>query len=265
MGKADDRPAAPVQVSTDEGIMSLRLNRPDKLNALTYTMIERLRAALHEAAGDDTVRCVLLEGNGRSFCAGDDLNSMGDLPSGTDPVTKSYEHGYTALVRALRDLPKPVVAGIHGHCLGAGFDVALACDVRVVSSSATFGTRFIRIGLPAGAYLLPRMIGTTRAIDVLFTGRDVTAAEAESWGLVTELTEPEAVADIARTWARDLSEMPTRAIGLAKRLAYAANETPIEQAFRDAAYASALGHATEDYAEAKAAWREQRTPLFQGR
>lgn len=254
-----------VEVRVDDGIMSICLARPQKLNALTYDMIRALRMMLRSAADDSEVRCVLLQGAGRAFCAGDDLAGMGDLPEGLDPVEKSCAHGYLTLLRALRELPKPVVVGVQGFCLGAGFDVALACDVRVVSRDATLGTRYIRIGLASGAYLLPRIVGVSRAVDLLFTGRDVSGEEADRWGLVTQLVEPDDVGEASWTWARQLRDMPTRSIGYVKRLVYAASEMTLDQGFREAAFTSALAHATEDYEEAKQAWREKREPVFRGR
>jgi enoyl-CoA hydratase/carnithine racemase len=261
--KADS--ASWVLATTADSVMTITLSRPDKLNALTYPMLARLRELLAEAAGDPSVRAVLLRGEGRSFCAGDDLDGMGEFPPGMVPVEKSYRVGYLAVVRAIRELAKPVVAGIQGHCLGAGFELALACDVRLVSQDAQLGTRFIRIGLASGAYLLPRIVGVTRAVQMLFTGRDIDAAAAAEWGIATELIEPEHLDDACMRWSSELAQMPTSAIGYVKRLVYASSEMSLEEGIREASFVSALAHETSDYREAKDAWAKRRQPQFTGR
>jgi len=254
-----------VRATTADSVMTITLSRPDKLNALTYPMLARLRELLADAAGDSSVRAVLVRGEGRSFCAGDDLDGMGEFPSGMVPVEKSYHVGYLTVVRAIRDLAKPVIVGIQGHCLGAGFELALACDIRIVAEDAQLGTRFIRIGLASGAYLLPRIVGVTRAVQMLFTGCDIDASASAEWGIATELVEPEGLDKACSRWSSELAEMPTAAIGYLKRMVYASSEMSLEEGIRDASFVSALAHETADYREAKDAWAKGRQPQFTGR
>jgi 2-(1,2-epoxy-1,2-dihydrophenyl)acetyl-CoA isomerase len=257
--------ASGVVRSREDGVLRLTLSRPERLNALNYAAIDAIKAGYAEAARDPGIRCVLLLGEGRAFCAGDDLTGMGEAPEDMDPVDRAQTLGYVTALRAARELGKPVVVGVQGYCLGAGFELALSADVRIVARDARLGTRFIRLGLSSGAYLLPRAVGITRAIDVLFTGRELSGDEADQWGLVTELVETgEDVRAAAEAWAVRLSQMPTRALGYIKRVAYGASEMSMEQGFRELAFTSAIAHTSEDYLEAKRAWRAGEKPTFHG-
>ena len=158
--------ASGVVRSREGGVLRLTLSRPERLNALNYAAIDAIKAGYAEAARDPGIRCVLLLGEGRAFCAGDDLTGMGEAPADMDPVDRAQTLGYVTAPRAARELGKPVVVGVQGYCLGAGFELALSADVRIVARDARLGTRFIRLGLSSGAYLLPRAVGITRAIDV---------------------------------------------------------------------------------------------------
>jgi 2-(1,2-epoxy-1,2-dihydrophenyl)acetyl-CoA isomerase len=255
--------ASGVVRSREDGVLRLTLSRPERLNALNYAAIDAIKAGYAEAARDPGIRCVLLLGEGRAFCAGDDLTGMGESPADMDPVDRAQTLGYVTALRAARELGKPVVVGVQGYCLGAGFELALSADVRIVARDARLGTRFIRLGLSSGAYLLPRAVGITRALDVLFTGRELSGDEADRWGLVTELVETgEDVRAAAEAWAARLSQMPTRALGYIKRVAYGASEMSMEQGFRELAFTSAIAHTSEDYLEAKRAWRAGEKPTF---
>lgn len=262
----ESKPAGSGLVQSREGgVLRLTLARPERLNALNYATIDAIKAGYAEAARDPGIRCVLILGEGRAFCAGDDLTGMGEAPEGMDPVDRAQTLGYVTALRAARELGKPVVVGVQGYCLGAGFELALSADIRIVARDARLGTRFIRLGLASGAYLLPRAVGITRALDILFTGREMSGEEADRWGLVTELVDTaEDVAAAAEAWAVRLSEAPTRALGYIKRVAYAASEMTMEQGFRELAFSSAIAHASDDYLEAKRAWRAGETPAFRG-
>jgi 2-(1,2-epoxy-1,2-dihydrophenyl)acetyl-CoA isomerase len=262
----DSNPSGSGLVQNREGgVLRLTLSRPERLNALNYATIKAIKAGYAAAATDPGVRCVLIVGEGRAFCAGDDLTGMGEAPDGMDPVDRAQTLGYVTALRAARELGKPIVVGIQGYCLGAGFDLALSADVRIVARDARLGTRFIRLGLASGAYLLPRAVGITRAIDILFTGRELSGEEADQWGLVTELVETgEDVRAAAEAWASRLSQMPTRALGYIKRVAYAASEMSMEQGFRELAFTSAIAHASDDFIEAKRAWKAGEQPKFGG-
>lgn len=254
-----------VTAHTHDGVMEITISRPAKMNALTFAMLRDLKDLCDAAAIDGDVRVVLLRGAGDNFCAGDDLGGMGDFPAGLTGPEKYHRVGFLTAVRAVRELGKPVISGIQGYCLGAGFDLALASDFRIVTKDAVLGTRYIRIGLASGGYLLPRLVGTTRAADMLFGGRDIDGETAERWGIATELVERDGLDAACNARARHLASMPTAAIAILKRQMYAASETSLDAAIHTMCLGSAIAHEFEDYREAKAAWAERRAPQFVGR
>jgi 2-(1,2-epoxy-1,2-dihydrophenyl)acetyl-CoA isomerase len=249
---------------TDDGVVYLTLAMPDRLNALTYQMIVEMRSVINDAARDIGVRCLVLRGAGRGFCAGDNLKGMGEAGPEVDQFGKYQTYGYTSVVKALRALPKPVVASVHGPALGAGLELALAADIRIVAREASLGIPFINLALAGGTYQLARIVGPTRAVELLFTGRRISGEEAGSYGIATEVVALEDLAASTAAWASKLAHLPTKAMGYMKRAIYRASEETLEEGIQEAALNSVLVQTLADRTEGKAAWLEKREPRFSG-
>ena len=253
--------------TTSDGVRTITLNRPDRLNAVNPTLSLELPAALAEAARDDAARVVVLTGAGRGFCAGLDL---GDPAM---PGTDSRAERMDALawvgrwVQAVVACEKPVIAAVNGPAAGAGFGLALACDLRLVSDAATMTAGYVRRGLSPDAgmtYFLPRLVGQSRAADVILTGRDVNAAEAERIGLAARVLPAAGFAEAVAGYARQLAAGPPVALALTKRLLAQSFDRPLEAQLRDELTHIRTCFATRDVAEAVAAFREKRRPTFTG-
>ncbi|MBD0348731.1 MAG: enoyl-CoA hydratase/isomerase family protein [Thermoleophilia bacterium] len=244
--------------------MTITLNRPDVLNAFNAAMHRALGAALREARGDD-VRAVVLTGAGRGFCVGQDLTEFREEPG---DIGERLRGNYHPNVLAIRALEKPVIAAVNGPAAGAGVSFACACDVRIAADSATFVPAFINIGLvpdSGGSYFVSRLLGYARAFEWMTSGRRLTAAEAHAWGLVSEVVEADRLTARAAELASSLAGMPTRGIGMTKRLLdHAASATLDEQLELEAQLQSAATR-TEDFREGVAAFLDKREPRFSGR
>jgi 2-(1,2-epoxy-1,2-dihydrophenyl)acetyl-CoA isomerase len=255
---------AEVETSRDGAVLTVTLNRPDVLNAFDAPMHDALAAALKEAR-DPAVRAVVLTGAGRGFCVGQDLN---EFRSGAADVGERLRASYHPNVLAIRRLEKPVIAAVNGVAAGAGISFACACDLRLAAASAVFAPAFVNIGLvpdSGGTFFVARIVGPARAFEWLCSGRRVTAAEAQAWGLVSEVVADDALAARTRELAATLASMPTRAIGMTKRLLdRAAGATLAEQLEWEAQLQTAATR-SEDFREGVAAFLEKRTPTFEGR
>ncbi len=249
-----------------DGVATITLDRPAKLNALTNVMLEAIADAAAQAASDEATRVLLIRGAGRSFCAGDDLRDMGELPRpvppGSDPVSE-YQH---AVVKALRSLPKPVVASIHGFCLGMGHDLAMSCDLRIAAQSARLGEPRMLRGMnvtTGGTYLLPRQVGLSRAMEMLLLSRFVDAEEALRIGLVHRVVPDAELEAATRELVGGLARGPTRAYGLVKLQVYAQYDMQLDAALCDMIRSGR--EPIEDEQEGVDAFFEQREPRFKGR
>src|SRR5688500_11655082 len=204
-----------LSADVEHGVLALTLRRPDVLNSFHRPMARELQAALAAAAADDAVRAVLLTGEGRAFCAGQDLAEAVPPGAATLPdVGDIVRDSYNPIVAAIRALPKPVVAAVNGVAAGAGANIALACDVIVAAESASFIQAFSKIGLipdSGGTFLLPRLVGRARATSLMMLGDRVTAEQAHAWGMVYEVVPDAALGDVARALAARLAAMPTLA------------------------------------------------------
>jgi enoyl-CoA hydratase/carnithine racemase len=253
----------------EAGIVQITLNRPDKLNALTFEMFDDLGGLARDLGHDDDVRVVVLTGAGRGFCAGFDLSLSNALPeAGPIGMLHLQERASDALV-ALRSLRVPVIAAVNGPATGGGLSLALIADIRVASSTARFNAAFVRIGLSAGdlgaSWALTRLIGPARTSELCFTARFVEAEEAERIGLVNSVSEPDSLLDDTYALARAIMSNSPGGIQLSKRALQANMEA--------ASYAAAIelenrGQAlltrTADMVEAMAAFKEKRAPKFVG-
>jgi enoyl-CoA hydratase/carnithine racemase len=262
---------ARVTLEQDGGVLTVTLNRPDRLNALHLATLNELGAAIARARADRSVRAVLLTGAGRAFSAGADVKEWADEDHAAEPAEPADDWVTTAhrVVATLYRLPKPVIAAVNGVAVGAGLDLALAADFRVASRTARFGSVYITLGIPpdAGAsFLLPRIVGMAKAKELIYTGRIIDAEEADLIGLLTELVPAEELMTAARAWADRLAAGPTIAIGMAKEnIQEHWASGSIEAALKNEQRAGNLCTNTEDHREGLAAVNAKRAAVFTGR
>ena len=254
---------AEVETSRDGAVLTITLNRPDVLNAFNSELHRGLAAALKEAR-DGGVRAVVITGAGRGFCVGQDLTEFREAPG---DIGSRLRRNYHPNIRAIRALEKPVIAAVNGAAAGAGMSLACACDLRLAADSATFVPAFINIGLipdSGGSYFVTRILGPARAFEWLASGRRLTAVEAHAWGLVSEVVQTDALPSRAAELAAQLADLPTRGVGMTKRLLdHAVTATLEEQLEREAQLQTAATQ-TEDFKEGVAAFLEKRPPRFRG-
>jgi 2-(1,2-epoxy-1,2-dihydrophenyl)acetyl-CoA isomerase len=254
-----------VDVDSGSGVATITLNRPDALNALTVPMKVALLAALRQVERDRSVRAVILTGAGRAFCAGQDLRER--LQPDAAPLGVEVRERYNPIIRAMRSLPKPIVAAINGVAAGAGASLAMAADIRIAAESASFALAFGRVGLvpDSGAtWFLPRLVGTTRAAELALLGEPVPAADALRLGIVGRVVPGEGLEAEARSVAGRLAAGAPRAMALTKRALNAAWGTDLDAALDYEAHLQDLAGRTKDHAEGLAAFVEKRTPQFSG-
>ena len=258
--------ATPNTISLDvvDGVATITLNRPESLNALTAPMRRELLAAFKSLGRDDAVRAVVLTGQGRGFCSGADLRGG----SNERDFRRVLEAEYNLLIRAIRDLPKPVIAAVNGVAAGAGVSLALACDLVYASEEARFIQAFVRIGLvpdSGSTRALVRAVGRQRASWLIFTGEPLSAVQARDAGLINAALPANDLMPAVRDAAARLAAAPTRAIGLAKRSINAAEDASLNDSLTLEAQLQDLAGRTEDHAEGVAAFAEKREPRFVGR
>jgi 2-(1,2-epoxy-1,2-dihydrophenyl)acetyl-CoA isomerase len=210
------------------------------------------------------VRAVVITGAGRGFCVGQDLTEFREAAG---DIAARLRDNYHPNIRAIRALEKPVIAVVNGAAAGAGMSLACACDLRIAADSATFVPAFINIGLipdSGGSYFVTRILGPARAFEWLASGKRLTAAEAHAWGLVSEVVESDALARRAAELARQLADLPTRGVGMTKRLLDHAVNASLEEQLEREAQLQAAATKTEDFKEGVAAFLEKRPPRFRG-
>jgi 2-(1,2-epoxy-1,2-dihydrophenyl)acetyl-CoA isomerase len=255
---------AEVETSRDGAVLTITLNRPDVLNAMNKAMHDTLAAALKEAR-DPEVRAVVVTGAGRGFCVGQDLTEFSEAPG---EIADRLRGSYHPNVLAVRALEKPVIASVNGPAAGAGLSFAAACDLRIAADSATFVPAFINIGLvpdSGGTFFIARLLGPARAFEWMTSGRRLTAAEAQAWGLVSEVVDADRLPERTVELAGSLAAMPTRAIGMTKRLFDAAPNNTLEEQLELEAQLQSAATQSEDFREGVAAFLEKREPDFKGR
>jgi 2-(1,2-epoxy-1,2-dihydrophenyl)acetyl-CoA isomerase len=255
--------------STASGpITTITLNRPEKLNAFAGTMREDLLAALRAAADDGGCRVVVLTGAGRAFCAGGDVESMSGLQrEGNVEAFARLLDGGRDIVLQLAAMEKPVIASINGVAAGAGCNLALACDYRIASDAAKLGETFVRIGLHpdwGGTWLLPRLVGPGRALEILMTGRMVDAAEAERIGMVDRVVPAAELQNETASLARTLAQGPPLALAAIKRALSSSERHDLRAQLELEAKHQLDAFSSRDAAEGMAAFFERRSPEFSG-
>src|SRR2546423_14673700 len=217
-----------IKVTEDTGIVTITLNRPERLNALAGHMRRDLAEALEEAGSDPHVRVVVLAGEGRAFCAGGDIHFMAELVERNDAEEFARLLGAARrVILTIRQMSKPVIASIEGACAGAGFNLALACDLRIASSTATFSQSFVKLGFHpdwGGSYFLPRMVPSNIACELFFLGDAIDASTALDLGLLNRVVAPEQLAAETLTLAERLRDAPAGAVAAAKQAGYAGGQ-----------------------------------------
>ncbi|HEX9823195.1 MAG TPA: enoyl-CoA hydratase-related protein [Actinomycetota bacterium] len=259
-----------IRFDREGSVAWLRLNRPEKLNALTATMSHELSDALDEIKADAGVRCVVITGEGRGFCSGQDLSEFEErYAAGDRPDIQAHlADTYHRLIPQIMETPKPVIAGVNGVAAGAGLSLAMACDLRLASDTARFTQAFVKIGLvpdSGGTFFLPRAVGYAKALELSMTGDLIDAAIAERIGLVSRVLPAASFEADLRAEAERLAAMPTAAIAETRALLLEALTLDLHEALAREAKAQERMARTEDHLEGVSAFVQKRDPKFQGR
>src|SRR5213593_3910935 len=258
-----------IKVAEANGIVTVTLNRPDRLNAFVGHMRRDLAEALEEAGSDPHVRVVIITGAGFAFCAGGDVHFIAELIERPDTDEFARILGAARrVVLAIRQMTKPVIASIAGPASGAGFNLALACDLRIASSAATFSQSFVKLGFHpdwGGTYFLPRLLPSNIACELFFLGDAIDADQALRLGLINRVVAPEDLADETRKLAERLREGPAVSIAAAKQAVYASEHDSLEQMLQYEVDAQLRCFQSEDGREGVRAFLEKRPPKFTGK
>lgn len=251
-----------------DGVATIELARPQKLNALNAQMVNELADVTQRAAGDPGVRVVVVKGEGKAFCAGLDVSVLGQLRGTRGTRFLSFARTAQRPLLTLAQMDKPTVASVQGHAIGAGFQLALACDLRIVADDARFAMFEVRFGLVpdlGGTNWLSRAIGPGRAKEIVWTARWVEADEAERIGLANRVVSADQLEKETEAYVRELAASPPIPVGLSKSLLNRAHETPLETVLEHAAQAQAACVDSDDHREAVEAYLEKRPPRFKGK
>lgn len=253
-----------VQVSRDpNNIVTLALNRPDKRNALNKQMILDLKNALHQIRDDSSIRCVIITGNGNSFCAGGDISEMGDRFGKAMGTQIKLDTGFNEIVRTIRSIKRPVIAAVNGPCFGAGFVIATACDLIYASSSSKFGFAYGNLGLiPEASYFIARFVGLLKAKELVFFRKVIGPTEALSLGFINQIFDNEQFMVEISKLAEELAQGPVETQGLSKQLLNAAYENNLISQLQQEALSQGAAFTSDEHQEGVAAFLEKRKANF---
>lgn len=257
-----------IQFEAADGVATLTLNRPDRLNSFNAAMHEEVAGVLGTVERDGAIRALLITGAGRGFCAGQDLNLREAATGGDFDAGAAIDRYYNPLVRRLKALKKPVIAAVNGPAAGAGANLALACDIVIAARSASFLQAFCRIGLvpdTGGTWFLPRLAGSARAMGMMMLGEPVPAETAAAWGLIWKVVDDAALMAEARGLALKLAQGPTVGLGLIKAALNQALESGLDVQLDLERDLQRIAAKSEDFREGVTAFLEKRPARFTGR
>lgn len=263
------------EIDGKHGFVTLTLNRPDRLNSLSNDLLESLSDALDDVAIDDSIRAVIITGAGRAFCSGADTDELtggpGEGPHKPGPGgAEELRRGFRLarkVILGIYEMEKPVIAAIHGSAVGAGFDLACACDIRIAADTARFMAAYIHVGLfpgYGGTWLYPRLVGPAKAAELMYTGNFMEVDEAKSLGFLNSVVTEEELLPAAQKMARRIASGPPIAIRLAKTMMRRGMSMDLETSLEMSAAAEAITLSSEDHVEGMGALRQKRRPEFKG-
>jgi 2-(1,2-epoxy-1,2-dihydrophenyl)acetyl-CoA isomerase len=255
-----------IELKIENNVAWISLNRPDVFNSFNREMAFLLQETLDDCANDTNVRAIIITGNGKAFCAGQDLKEVTD-PELNPDFRKILEEHYNPIIQKIRTIEKPIVAAVNGVAAGAGANIALACDIVVASEQASFIQAFSKIGLipdSAGTFFLPRLIGLQKATALMMLGDKVSAEEALNIGMIYKIYPTSFFQEEVMTLASTLAQMPTKAIGLTKRLLNNSMSNNLEQQLALESDLQIEASSSNDYKEGVTAFVEKRKPEFKG-
>ncbi len=255
----------------EQGIATITLNRPEKLNAVSLAMREDLKRALREVRDDDDIRVLIVTGAGRGFCSGADVGATMDTVVRGEVKRESrtiVHEPISPYVLQLAKLEKPTIAAVNGAAVGVGLSIALACDIRIASENARIGPNWVRYALPpdgGGSYFLPRLVGMAKTLELVFTGDMIGAPEAERIGLVNRVVPADELMKATKELAEKIAKGPPITIELIKRAVYRGLYNDLESQIHFETYVAAIAARTEDHQEGVKAFAERRQPVFKGK
>jgi len=253
-------------VSHSNGICTLKLNRPEVFNSFNKVMALALQKALDDCEKDETVRAIVITGEGKAFCAGQDLAEATD-PNGPELKSIVSEH-YNPIIERIRNIEKPVIAAVNGVAAGAGANIALACDLTIAKHSASFIQAFSKIGLipdSGGTFFLPRIIGAQKALALMMTGDKISAEQADQMNMIYKAVSDESFDAEVEKLAATLASMPTKGLGLTKKAVNQSFTNNLTQQLAVEEQLQTLAGQTEDFTEGVNAFLEKRKPVFTGK
>lgn len=258
-----------IEFEITDGVAVLTLNRPDRMNSFNTEMHAEVRDAIKQAKKSEEVRCLLITGNGRGFCAGQDLSDRNVDPNAEMPnLGESIEKNYNPLIRSLQALEMPVICAVNGVAAGAGANIAFACDIVLAARSASFIQAFCKIGLvpdSGGTWTLPRLVGHARAMALSMLGDKISAEQAMAWGMIWKCIDDEALKDEALAMAKQLASQPTKGLALIKRAIQSSWNNSFDEQLDLERDLQTLAGRTEDYREGVSSFMNKRQPTFKGK
>jgi enoyl-CoA hydratase/carnithine racemase len=261
-------PQPHVLYETKNHVAIITLNRPEARNAFSHEMITLWNDYLKQARGDNTVRIIIVTGTGDTFCSGGDIREMAEGKLQSWDMKSFLWDGVHRIILTLEDLDKPVIAAINGPAMGAGMDMAIMCDMRVCSENARFAESYINMGVVAGdggAYFLSRLVGTSKALELLLTGKVITPEQALQWGIVNRVVPHEDLMKETVALAETIANKPPLAVRMMKRAVYQAQTGSLRSHLDYISSQMALLTETDDHREAAQAFLEKRAPVFTGK